>query len=82
MNRPPEQAISFVDSSLVFDTLVNGVLRDRFIPDDPLSHLMAYKFDLIMHVMRWCISINTPILWQARIPQRACHHRVFTFQHP
>ena len=41
MNRPPEQAISFVDYSLVFDTLVNDVLRDKFMPDDPLSPLMA-----------------------------------------
>lgn len=40
-NRPPEQAISFVDSSVVFDTLVNEVLRDTFMPDDLLSPLKA-----------------------------------------
>jgi hypothetical protein len=41
MNCPPEQAISFVDSPLVFDTLVNEVLINRFMVDDPLSPLMA-----------------------------------------
>lgn len=53
-NCPPEQVIPFVDPPLVFDTPVNEVLKNKSLPDYPVSPLMAYMRGLPIHVMRCC----------------------------